>query len=87
MLWRLLPEVVHTANTLGAHFSYLFNLKAAIGINFLVLSIYNLLNDCRRFLTSVADKDPYVLALPDPHPDPLVNSTYPAKDPSIIKQK
>jgi hypothetical protein len=25
--------------------------------------------------------------LPDPHPDPLVTSTDPAPDPSIIKQK
>jgi hypothetical protein len=27
------------------------------------------------------------LGLPDPHPDPLVTSTDPAFDPSIIKQK
>jgi hypothetical protein len=64
VLWRLLPEVVHAANTLGAHFSYLFNLKAAAGIDFFVRSIYNLLNDCRRFLTCVADPDPYVLGPP-----------------------
>jgi hypothetical protein len=35
--------------------------------------------------TSVGD--PYVLNLPDPHPDPLVTSKDPAPDPSIIKQK
>ena len=64
MLWRLLPEVVHAANTLGAHFSDLFNLKAAAGIDFLVRSIYKQLDDCRRLLTSVADPDPYVFGPP-----------------------
>jgi hypothetical protein len=28
-----------------------------------------------------------ILGLPNPHPDPLVTSTDPAPDPSIIKQK
>ncbi len=36
---------------------------------------------------SVVDPDPYVFGLPDLHPDPLVTSTDPAPDPSIIKQK
>jgi hypothetical protein len=44
---------------------------------------------------SVGDPDPHLdadpilmfMSLPDPHPDPLVTSTDPAPNPSIINQK
>ncbi len=36
---------------------------------------------------SVVDPDPYALGHSDPHLDPLVTSTDPDPDPSIIKQK
>jgi hypothetical protein len=44
------------------------------------------------FVTIVADPHPdrrlrMFLGLPDPHSDPLVTSTDPARDPSIIKHK